>query len=132
MSISISESLEHEAREAARRKGVSTTEFIEAAVQSALAEFREQQIAAESKAWYALPAEERRKHDGMYVAFYQGQVVDTDSDQGALHRRIRRKYGRAPVMITQGGTHPVPEYIVRSPRLVRMSDAEWPRDHSGP
>ena len=47
MSISISESLEHEAREAARRKGVSTTEFIEAAVQSALAEFREQQIAAD-------------------------------------------------------------------------------------
>ena len=121
MAIAIPEALEKEIREAAERQGMDVSEFVETAIQAALREYRERQIAAESKAWYALPADARRKYDGVYVAFYRGQVIDTDPDQRALYLRVRRKYGRAPVMITEGGDHPMPIYTVRSPHLVRMN-----------
>jgi len=124
MAIAIPDSLEREIREAAERQGIDVSEFVETAIQAALREYRERQIAAESKAWYALPAEERRKYDGVYVAFYRGQVVDSDPAQRALYLRLRQKYGRAPVMITVGGDHPMPVYTLRSPRLMRMNDGD--------
>jgi hypothetical protein len=124
MAVSISESLEKEIREAAERQGIGIAEFVETAMQAALSEYRERQIATESRTWYALPVGERQKYASVYVAVYRGQVVDTDPDQRALYLRIRQKYGRAPVMITEGGDHPMPVYEIRSPHLVRMNDGD--------
>lgn len=122
MAVNISESLERDIREAAERQGVDVSAFVETAVEAALSEYRERQIAAESKVWYALPNEERGKYSGKFVAIYRGQIVDNDPDQVKLIQRMRQKYGHAPVMITEGGDHPMPTYHFRSPRLVRLNE----------
>lgn len=124
MAVILPESLEQEIREAAEQQGIEAGAFVEGAVQRALQEYRERQIAAESKAWYALPADVRQRYAGVYVAVRRGQVIDTDSDQRALYFRVRQKLGHTPVMITAGGDHPMPAYTIRSPRIVRINDGE--------
>jgi hypothetical protein len=124
MAVVLSASLEQEVHEAAVQQGIEVGAFVEAAVQRALQEYRERQIAAESRAWYALPAEVRQRYAGMFVAVRQGQVIDTDPDQRALHLRVRQKLGHTPVMITAGGDHPMLTYTIHSPRLVRINDGE--------
>ena len=124
MTVVLPSFLEKEVHEAAAQQGIEVDAFVEAAVQQALQEYRERQIAAESKAWYALPAETRQRYAGMYVAVQHGQVIDTDPNQRTLYLRIRQNLGHAPVMITAGGDHPMPMYTLRSPRLVRLNDGE--------
>ena len=124
MAVVLPASLEQEVHEAAAQQGVEVGAFVEAAVQRALQEYRERQIAAESKAWYALSAEVRQHYAGVFVAVRHGQVIDTDPDQRALQLRVRQTLGRAPVMITAGGNHPMPTYTIHSPRLMRINDGE--------
>lgn len=124
MAVVLPESLESEIREAANRQGIDASEFVIAAVHLALAEYRERQIAAESKAWYALPSDVRQRYAGTCVAVYRGQVIDTDPDQRLLLVRVQQQWGRVPVMITEGGDHPMPVYAIRSPRLVRLNDGD--------
>jgi len=38
---------------------------------------------------------------GRYVAFYRGEVVDSDTDRRALTKRFYEKYGNVPVCITK-------------------------------
>lgn len=38
---------------------------------------------------------------GRYVAFYRGEVVDSDTDRRALAKRFYEKYGNVPVCITK-------------------------------
>jgi hypothetical protein len=124
MAVVLPESLEAEIHEAADRQGIGVSEFVVAAVQLALTEYRERQIAAEAKAWYALSPDLRQSYAGRYVAVYQGKVVDADLDQRSLLVRVQQQFGRVPVMITEGGDHPVPVYAIRSPRLVRLNDGD--------
>ncbi len=124
MAVVLPESLELEIHEAANRQGIDVSEFVITAVQAALAEYRERQIAAESKAWYALPRETRESYAGRYVAVHQGKIIDTDPNQRALLVRVQKQLGRVPVMITEGGDHPVPTYVIRSPRLARVNDGD--------
>ncbi len=124
MAVILSELLEQEIREAAEQQGIEAGAFVEAAVQRALQEYRERQITAESKAWYALPVEVRQRYAGVYVAVRRGQVIDTDSDQRALYLRVRQEFRHTPVMIAAGGDHPMPAYSIRSPRLLRVNDGE--------
>ncbi len=124
MAVVLPESLEMEIHEAADRQGINATEFVISAVQLALAEYREQQIAVEARAWYALPPAERQNYAGRYVAVYRGRVIDTDVDQRVLVLRVQQQVGHAPVMITEGGDHPLPIYTLRSPRLARVNDGD--------
>ena len=110
------ESLADEVRLAARQEGVDAAEFLAEAVQYRLANFRQKRIAAESDAWYRLPAGEREKYEGRYVAVLNGAVIDSDTDRLTLYFRVREKFGRQPILITDGGDHPVPVYRVRSPK----------------
>ena len=40
-------------------------------------------------------------HAGRYVAFYRGEVVDSDIDRKALAKRFQMKYGNVPVCIAK-------------------------------
>ncbi len=71
---------------------------------------------AETEAWYNLPLEERKRYEGKFVAVYEGQVVDSDLDRLALYHRLRQKFGRQTVLITEGGDYPIPVYQVHSLR----------------
>jgi hypothetical protein len=57
------------------------------------------------------------KYLGYYVAIYQGELVDHDTDQEALFFRIREKYPHQVVLQRQVLTEADPVLHFRSPRL---------------
>jgi hypothetical protein len=124
MVMQIPERLKEDIRQAAEYQGIDANEFVETALESAVADYREGQIALETEAWYARPAEERRKYANRYVALFHGQIVDDDADQIELIRRIDQKYGNASVMITEGGDQPMPTYVIRSPHWAKLNDGD--------
>ncbi len=114
--LTLQEPLADEVRQAAQQEGMEAADFLADAVRHRLAAFRQKRIVAETEAWYRLPIEERQKYQGKYVAVYDGQVIDSDTDRLALYLRVRERLGRQTVLITEGGDHPIPIYRVRSPR----------------
>ncbi|MCS6910525.1 MAG: DUF5678 domain-containing protein [Anaerolineales bacterium] len=116
--IPLQASLLDEIKAIADEEGVAANDLITEAVRRHVALYRQKRIAAESAAWYGLPAEERRRYAGRYVAVLNGRVIDHDSDRLALYARIRGAYPRKPVAILEGGDHPMPVYRFRSPRRV--------------
>jgi hypothetical protein len=116
--LSLQPALADEVYQAARHEGRDAAEFLAEAVRQHLAVYRQKRIVAETDAWYQLSAPERNSYAGKYVAVYEGQVIDSDSDRLALYQRIRERLGHEPVLITEGGDQPIPVYRVRSPRQV--------------
>jgi hypothetical protein len=58
----------------------------------------------ELKAFRRLSRSEVNGYDGRYVAVYQGQIVDSDIDEGELAFRFYRTFGFVPVYIHKVGT----------------------------
>lgn len=115
--------LVEEVHQVAEREGIAEAEFVAEAVRRHLAIYRQKRIITETEAWYRLPVEERKSYAGRFVAVHNGQVVDSDQDWLTLYLRVRERYGRQPVLITEGGDHPIPVYRMRSPRSIRGNDA---------
>ena len=109
--------LVEETEQVAEYEGKDAAQVVADAVRRYLAMYHQRRIVAETEAWYALPAEERRSYAGRFVAVFGGQVVDSDSDRLALYFRVRESAGRQPILITEGGDQPIPVYRIRSPRL---------------
>lgn len=109
-------SLVEEVQRVTKQEGLDTTVFVAEAVRRHLATYRQKRIVAETEAWYSLPSAERRRYEGKYVAVYQGEVVDSDPDRLELYFRVRQRFGRQTILITEGGDYPIPVYRVRSPR----------------
>ncbi len=63
-------------------------------------------IAEESKAYRRQHAELRARYFGRYIAMHRGEVVDQDVEFQVLWQRVRQRFGRTPVMITQVGEDP--------------------------
>lgn len=72
----------------------------------------------EVAAFEAMHAELWAKYPNLYVALNQGQVIDSDSDEMALLRRLDKKYGDEVVLVRQVLRQPQGELRYRSPRLV--------------
>ena len=115
--------LVEETEQVAAHEGKDAAQLVAEAVRYYLAMHRQRRIAAETEAWYTLPADVRRSYAGKYVAVFDGKVVDSDSDRLALYFRVREHSGRQPVLITEGGDQPIPVYRVRSPHRVRVAHA---------
>jgi hypothetical protein len=78
---------------------------------------RRAKIHIEAEAWRAMPEATRRRYRNQFVAVHNGQVIDHDADRLLLYRRVRKKLGDVPVLITPGGaSHPY-EFQILSPRL---------------
>lgn len=116
VTVPLQEPLIEQVRQVTELEGLDTGEFVAEAIRRHLAAFRQKRIAAETAAWYRLPAEERASYAGKYVAVFGGKVVDSDPDRLTLYLRLRERYGRQPILITEGGDHPIPVYRARSPR----------------
>jgi hypothetical protein len=55
-----------------------------------------------------------------YVAIHNGELIDHDADLLALRRRIRKRFGRMPILLRQVAPDgKLPEIVVRSPRIER-------------
>ena len=112
-----------EVQQVAEQEGLDAAAFVAEAVRLHLATYRQKRIMAETEAWYRLPVEDRKRYEGRFVAVYGSQVVDSDPDRLTLYLRLRERYGRQPILITEGGDYPIPVYRVRSPRRMRGGDA---------
>lgn len=73
----------------------------------------------EKAAYIAMHAILKEQYLGRYVAFYGGNLIDTDKDYGALYERVRSRYPDEVVLVTQVQEEPVKTIHVRSPRLGR-------------
>jgi hypothetical protein len=61
----------------------------------------------------------REKHFGEYVAIYQGQLVDYDTDGAALSRRMHRKFPNTFVWMSKVTEEPIQTIHVPSFRFLR-------------
>lgn len=59
----------------------------------------------------------REHYPDQYVAIYGGELIDRDTDQIALYKRVRDRYPDEFVWISQVKAAPIEEYVIRSPRL---------------
>lgn len=60
--------LVEEVQQVARQEGLDAADLVAEAVRHHLAVYRQRRIAAETEAWYSLPAAERQQYAGKYVA----------------------------------------------------------------
>ena len=102
----------------ATAQGVTTEELLHQAVNEYLERMAQQKIQAESAAFEKLHSELVTKYLGDYVAIHDGVVVDHDSDVRTLHLRIRKQFGRIPVLLRQVTKEVEQQDLVfRSPKL---------------
>jgi hypothetical protein len=104
----------HEVQQIAAQEQIDAVTFITQAIRHQIAHYRQKRLTTETEAWYRLPPETRQQYIGQFVAVYQGQIVDNDSDRAILYQRLRQRYGRQTILITEGGDTPMPVYRVKS------------------
>lgn len=102
--------LEEQAQQAAK----TVNELVNEAVEQYLLPQQRQKLDREIAAYERLHPELRQTHLGQWVAIHQQQLVDADTDQAALYRRIRTKYGRTSVLIRQVTAQAIEEVWLRT------------------
>jgi hypothetical protein len=78
-----------------------------------------ERLARETAAYKAMHEELMADHAGHYVAVFNGRLVDFDSDETALLRRIEATYPDDIVLMKRVMPLPEREFWIRSPRLER-------------
>ena len=120
--LTVKESVADSLRQIAAAKGESEETILENALQLYWREYEREKIRAEQDAWEAKPVEFRAQYRDRFVAVHNGDVVDSDADLAALSKPVRARFGKTPVLLTEGGEEIFQEARIRSPRLVK--DAE--------
>ncbi len=86
--------------QAADEHKIGIDRILTEALRRYLWELDRQKISKESQAYQQRHAELKAQYLGQYIAMHDGQVVDHDSDVTVLRQRVRRSFGRTPVMVT--------------------------------
>lgn len=100
-------------------KNTTANSLLQTATNDYLDKIAAQKIKDESIAYQSMYAELVPDYLGKYVAIHKGKLVDSDKHVRELHLRIRKRFGRMPVLlrqVTAAGSAP-PELVFRSPRL---------------
>jgi uncharacterized protein YfaT (DUF1175 family) len=108
--------------EGLEQAAVAQNTTAEALLNTAISEFLDkmarQKIETESNAFEKLHDQLVTKYLDGYVAIHNGEVVDHDPDVRTLHLRIRKRFGRIPVLLRQVTQEAKqPDLIFRSPKL---------------
>lgn len=103
----------------ATEQAVMPDEVLETAVRTYLRQLEREKIKAEAEAFRSMHPELAEKYLGQYVAIHDGQVVDHDQDFQSLHSRIRKRFGRQPVLLRRVEVEPESVWTFRSPRFER-------------
>jgi hypothetical protein len=74
-------------------------------------------ISRESAAYRAMHADLIDDYLGQYVAIHDGKLVDHGSDFSTLHERVRKRFGRQPVLVRRVEINPERTLVFRSPCL---------------
>jgi len=103
----------------ASEQAVKPDELVESAVRAYLRQAERKKIRAEAAAFRAMHARLVETHLGRYVAIHDRKVVDDDDDFQSLHSRVRRRFGRRPVLVRRVTAELERELVFRSPRFER-------------
>lgn len=117
--ITLSPQLAAELEQIASEQAVKPEDILEDAVRTYVRGLEQKKIKAEAAAFRRLHPELVKQYLGLYVAVHNGNVVDHDEDFQALHQRIRRQFGRQPVLLRQVTAESERVLVMRSPRLER-------------
>ncbi len=79
---------------------------------------REAAIRREEAAFRKLHPSLYKQYAGEYVAVYNEQLIDSDSDQVALYRRVRKQHPGEFIWIAPVNENPDEVLVFRSPRLL--------------
>ena len=97
--LPISESLAQQLQQTAEEKGLSVAVYLEEMMWEERAQRQRRKIHEEQSWWLSRSLSTRARYEGQYVALHNRQVVDSDADVDALHRRVRSRYGSTAVAI---------------------------------
>ena len=97
--LPISESLAQQLQQTAEEKGLSVAVYLEEMMWEERAQRQRRKIHEEQSWWLSRSLNTRARYEGQYVALHNEQVVDSDADVDALHRRVRSRYGSTAVAI---------------------------------
>ncbi len=98
--IIVHEPLASQIRQEAEQAGVDAEHLIATAVRHYRFQAQRRKIEAEAEWWRGVPAEMRTRYVGEFVAVHDKAVLDHDRDEEVLRRRIRKRYGKTPILIT--------------------------------
>ena len=112
------ESLARNAQEAAR----TLSDLVNEAVESYLEARQNEKLDREVAAYTRLHAELWNTMPGEWVAIHKQQLVDQDTDQLALYRRVRSTYGATPIFDPPRQSDPTERYQLEPPVQVNNSN----------
>ena len=121
VTISIPQSLYQRVRELARNRNLPVDAVLETAVSLVEAEPQDDataNMAREEAAYRAQHESLLANYAGQYVAIFQGQLIDHDSNETALLRRLDTNYPHDIVLMKRVESRPQPVLRFRSPRLL--------------
>jgi predicted transcriptional regulator len=81
---------------------------------------QEEKISQEIEAYEAMHSELWQKLPYQWVAIHNQTLVDHDTDDVALFRRLRARYGRVSILLRQVRETPNPEIWIRTPSTGKL------------
>ena len=104
----------------ARRENKSVGDLVNEAVEFYLEARWREALNRESAAYAEIHASLWQTIPGMWIAMYEGRIVDQDDDPRALHLRVRDRFGETPILMCQVGPTPQEEIWMRTPSTGRL------------
>lgn len=115
-------SLVEQLHKIAEHEHQSPEELLNRAVIEFLDKIALKKMQAEVAAYEQMHPELVTQYLGEYVAIHNGALVDHDHNVRDLHIRVRRRFGKMPILLRKVAEEPTPpDIIVRSPKLARVS-----------
>jgi len=107
--IDIREDLGIQLQQDAERNDTTVDQLLNQAVEEFLRNKQRAKIDVETTAYISLHPKLWKTKPGQWVAIHNQKLVDSDADRVSLYRRVRKTYGRTPVLIREVKTDPVDE-----------------------
>lgn len=101
----------------ADEQGKTLEQVINELARQHLRKTRRAKLERETEAFQAMHNRLKKKYPREHVAIHNGKLVDHDKNPAALVRRIRKRFGNAPVLVCEVEETPDREIMIRSPRL---------------
>ena len=117
--LALQPALWEQLRQTADEQNTNVIALVETAIHTYLRQVERDQIEAEAAAYQKLHPTLTQEYLGEYVAIHHGQVIDHDTDFQCLHARIRKRFGRRPVLLRRVETEPERILVFRSPSVER-------------
>jgi hypothetical protein len=106
----------------AEHEQTSPEDLLEQAATEFLERVALKKMQAETSAFERIHPQLVEQYLGQHVAVHNGMMIDHDPDLRTLHIRIRKRFGKVPILLRQVTEDPsLPELVVRSPKLSRVA-----------